>query len=694
MRFFQLTVTTDERLLVTEEPIRKSKKKKKKNAITFSFDDHVKKYSEFVRITDEAIAEEEFGRDIFINFSFIDEKKAVLIMATERDGDTMQVIRDRFCDYLSKQEYEGDAGSCEEITGSNYRALLKTAHNKDFIKSYDATVKQYGFFKYINSGYYHDFSFDEFIIEDESVNREEALRQVSEMQAVPSLGEEIERIFLSKRRCWKSGNPVHYVLAADEGKYRNEYFMLLMKSLYSCKRLLCRRFTQIDYEDLCDGYDRNRLNELYKLQRGGVIVFSIKKETLQNSSYLKGGESRAEQLCKMAAKWKNETLTIFLFPRDSEKLQDAFFLELDGVSLIKVEETIVFDKAAKTFLRNYAREKGLRAFPGLCDNIEKGAGYSKTDLEKIFSSWYNIFLREKVFPQYATNAIVMNKATNKADGTGVKRLNELIGLSETKTLIKEILDFAKAQKLYSFDEIRQKQALHMIFSGNPGTAKTTVARLVAQILKENEILECGDLFEVGRGDLVDMYLGGTAPRVKRAFKRARGSVLFIDEAYSLVDGDEGLYGDEAISTIVQEMENYRDEVVVIFAGYPDKMEGFLQKNPGLRSRIGFHVSFPDYSPDELYEILELLAKDNKMKLSENVRERVYPIIEKASGTKGFGNGRYTRNMLEKARMKQATRLMRMEPAKVTEQVATTLIAEDFEEIRLTVLPAEKRVGFN
>jgi len=132
---------------------------------------------------------------------------------------------------------------------------------------------------------------------------------------------------------------------------------------------------------------------------------------------------------------------------------------------------------------------------------------------------------------------------------------------------------------------------------------------------------------------------------------------------------------------------------VIFAGYPDKMERFLCKNPGLRSRIGFHVNFPDYSPDELCEILELLAKDNRMALAPGVRERVSPFFQKAAGIREFGNGRYARNLLEKARMKQASRLIRLGTGNVTEQIAATLIPEDFEELRLTVLPAEKRMGF-
>ena len=166
----------------------------------------------------------------------------------------------------------------------------------------------------------------------------------------------------------------------------------------------------------------------------------------------------------------------------------------------------------------------------------------------------------------------------------------MIGLTKAKAVIAQALDYYKAQKLFREKGISlERPAMHMVFTGNPGTAKTTVARLFAQIMKENGLLPVGDLIEVGRADLVGKYVGWTAPTVKAKFAAAKGSVLFIDEAYSLVDDKDGLFGDEAINTIVQEMENHRDDIVVIFAGYPDKMEQFLQKNPGLRSRIAFHM---------------------------------------------------------------------------------------------------------
>lgn len=171
------------------------------------------------------------------------------------------------------------------------------------------------------------------------------------------------------------------------------------------------------------------------------------------------------------------------------------------------------------------------------------------------------------------------------------------------------------QKLYEEKGVKwDHPAMHMIFSGNPGTAKTTVARLFARIMRENGLLSKGQLVEVSRGDLVGKYVGWTAPTIQAKFKAAIGSVLFIDEAYSLVDDRDGSFGDEAINTIVQEMENHRADVVVIFAGYPDKMEGFLAKNPGLRSRIAFHVPFADYTSGELCEIAQLISQKNGMTL--------------------------------------------------------------------------------
>lgn len=270
----------------------------------------------------------------------------------------------------------------------------------------------------------------------------------------------------------------------------------------------------------------------------------------------------------------------------------------------------------------------------------------------------------------------------------------MIGLDEAKKVINQALNYYKAQKLFADKGMKNDHpAMHMVFTGNPGTAKTSVARLFARIMKENNLLSKGNLIEVGRGDLVGKYVGWTAPTIQRKFQEARGSVLFIDEAYSLVDDRDGSFGDEAINTIVQEMENHRDDVVVIFAGYPDKMEGFLQKNPGLRSRIAYHVPFSDYDTESLCRIAKLIAKQKGLNLSEEACGKLTGIFEEARKESDFGNGRYVRNVIEKAKMAQATRLLEMDFDSISSKDITTICAEDIEQPVLAAKTEKKRIGF-
>lgn len=255
------------------------------------------------------------------------------------------------------------------------------------------------------------------------------------------------------------------------------------------------------------------------------------------------------------------------------------------------------------------------------------------------------------------------------------------------------IDFYKAQKLFKENGMcSESVSMHMVFTGNPGSAKTTVARLFASIMKENGILSIGDLYEVGRADLVGKYVGWTARIVREKFSAAKGSVLFIDEAYSLSDGQYNTFGDEAINTIVQEMENNREDIIVIFAGYPEQMQDFLNRNPGLRSRIAFNVNFEDYNPKELYDITKLIAKKKGLVFSPGTEEKIMPIFEHAVKTCDFGNGRFARNIIEKARLKQAQRLIKMDIPNVSCEEIKTLLPEDFEVPEIHT-PSINKIGF-
>ena len=364
--------------------------------------------------------------------------------------------------------------------------------------------------------------------------------------------------------------------------------------------------------------------------------------------------------------------------------------------ITKITEDQVNGERAEEYLRLMADNAGLNADDNLFAEVRKAIGtYDVSDLKNTYDRWYNDYVRTNIYPGYAEiNTAEEELAQKLPDGCAYDKLNKMTGLKEAKKVIDSALDYYKAQKIFKEKGVKSdRPAMHMVFTGNPGTAKTTVARLFASILKENGILSEGKLFELGRADLVGKYVGWTAPIVKKRFAEAKGSVLFIDEAYSLVDGKDGLYGDEAINTIVAEMENNREEMVVIFAGYPKEMEAFLERNPGLRSRIAFHVPFEDYSVEELFDIAGLIAEDKGLRLDSGVKEKLLPVFEKARSEKDFGNGRFVRNMIEKAKMKQMARLVHSELKNVTKDDCETLTADDFEEPAMFENDNKIQIGF-
>ena len=258
----------------------------------------------------------------------------------------------------------------------------------------------------------------------------------------------------------------------------------------------------------------------------------------------------------------------------------------------------------------------------------------------------------------------------------MEMLDSLIGLDDVKTQVKKITAFAKMKKeLEASGKAGLSISFNMMFAGNPGTAKTTVARLLAGIFHEIGLLTSSEPVEVGRADLVARYFGQTADQVREIFHRAKGKLLFIDEAYSLVDHWENTYGDEAINTIVQEMENNREDTFVIFAGYPDKMKDFFDRNPGLRSRVPFSIIFKDYSPEEMLQITCLEAEKRGFSIETQAMEKVRSICEAASRKLEMGNGRFCRNLVENAILSYALRVYGTQAANVSRDFM--LISEDF-----------------
>jgi len=260
---------------------------------------------------------------------------------------------------------------------------------------------------------------------------------------------------------------------------------------------------------------------------------------------------------------------------------------------------------------------------------------------------------------------------------------DLVGLKPVKQRIRDIAAYLVVSKARtSLGLTGAPPSLHMSFTGNPGTGKTTVAMRMAEILHRLGYVRKGHLVSVTRDDLVGQYIGHTAPKTKEVLKRAMGGVLFIDEAYYLYRPEnERDYGQESIEILLQVMENQRDDLVVILAGYKDRMDTFFRSNPGMASRIAHHIDFPDYSEGELYEIAGLMLARLDYRLDAGAEAALHEYITKRRTQPNFANARSIRNALDRARLRQANRLFAL-ASPVTREALQTISAADIRASRV------------
>lgn len=278
------------------------------------------------------------------------------------------------------------------------------------------------------------------------------------------------------------------------------------------------------------------------------------------------------------------------------------------------------------------------------------------------------------------------KSKNK-DKKAKEELNDLIGLDEIKKQMEKILNYVKLNK-----ERGQMPSLHMCFTGNSGTGKTSIARIIGKIFEEESILSgSGEFVEIHGRDLIDKFVGWTAQKVHNIVEKAIGGVLFIDEAYSLVSDRRGGFEEEAIATLIKEMEDHRNEICIILAGYTEEMENLIKLNPGFESRIQFTINFPDYNETDLLEIFEKMCKKEKYKLSDKCKEILISNFKKAKKEKNFGNGRYVRNLFEKIKFEQANRIIQTDSKAIN-----SIIKTDIENAIKTITFKEeviRKIGF-
>ena len=497
----------------------------------------------------------------------------------------------------------------------------------------------------------------------------EVLHQARNFFAGDLFREEVERIYSDKNPKKFYGVPVHYDFCFSDTHSAGKVISLLAQALLDNNRLLGRRistvsFYKIDFED-DDNWDA--LETIMKLAYGSMLVIDFtdrdnsakphRRPKFLNARDDSETEETFKRFFRLMEKYQQTTLFVLL-ENPQQKIMLTYTADCTGISFLQFTEQINDRATALQYLSHLLEESNVNTFvPRDWETIlTEQKQYTAEDVTNDFNFWYSHALQDHVYTAY--QGCLHKTAKPKETIDHYAKLQRMVGLTEIKRVIDTILADFQMKKLRQDAGLKtESRSLHMLFTGNPGSAKTTCARLLAGILKDRGLLAGGKFVECGRSDLVGQYVGWTAKIVKEKFRNARGGVLFIDEAYALNSNDK--FGPEAINTIVQEMENHRDDVIVIFAGYPEPMEAFLKANEGLRSRIAFHLHFPDYNADELTEIFVLMLKEQGFTCSTDFMEKARSLFSEAVTHAEFGNGRFARNLLEQSIMKQSARLIRL-----------------------------------
>lgn len=473
-----------------------------------------------------------------------------------------------------------------------------------------------------------------------------------------SIMKEVERIFCSKHpNDLFYGIPVHYKISAKSDIIADEMIDRLVSCLYFNNRLLSRRIAKIDIiKDSCP--DKDDLLKLFRCSQNAVVEIMLNGDVATEQEYASQYHRVSDILAEHIKEFCGSVLFFFVenssHPGFAKQLLGKIDEDLD---IIEIKEGVGNSRQASAYFMDLLAGSNMQRFYEREVVFERGKFYSATEVRTRFNQWRKERLKDRVYSAYSHSLTARIDKTIQKKGSAFDELQRMAGLTEVKTILSDIIAAYKVQKLRNkYYDPNDAVTKHMVFTGNPGTAKTTVARLLAEIMNENGILKTGAFIECGRADLVGKYIGWTAQIVKQKFSQAQGGILFIDEAYSLVEDRAGLYGDEAINTIVQEMENKRGDVIVIFAGYPEKMKSFLAKNEGLRSRIAFHINFPDYTAEELMGILEKILEDKQYVMTSQAKIKALQIFRQVCTQAEYGNGRFVRNMFEQAVNRQAARI--------------------------------------
>lgn len=568
--------------------------------------------------------------------------------------------------------------SLSEITAKKFIMMLEESDNREYLKRSTRRTGRDLELDYFDNSF---FKINEEMSPAEKLTKKQALEKAKSIMADKSLYEEIDRIYASENSKKFYGYPVHYRIQTGNREAGMTIVNLLIQMLHSQGRILSSRINFIsEIGENC--YDESDLERICRHADGAAVVIEMKGSDENHGNYATSYEAVIRYLADLVEKYHTNTLFFFL----EDIARPGFTRELmakvtDCIDILDISEGTGNRDEAIEYFKHLIKQYSYTdlADDSIGDYLPKRRKTFKChDIHSAFNRWSRDVLRNKAYSAYK-KCKGIEKRESRKKGSAYDELQKMVGLTEVKKLADQIIASYKMQTVrenYGFKDCTISK--HMVFTGNPGSAKTTVARLLADILTDEGVLKSGCLVECGRADLVGKYVGWTAKEVRDKFKEAEGGILFIDEAYSLVD-DSKTYGDEAINTIVQEMENHRSSVIVIFAGYPDKMKEFLNRNEGLRSRIAFHLDFPDYKEDELISILDLMLKERGLRTDEKSMSKCRDIFARACKEEEYGNGRFVRNLIEQAMLKQAQRLIAgNKKGEISKASAAKLVETDFD----------------
>ncbi|QUF84762.1 AAA family ATPase [Clostridium butyricum] len=521
---------------------------------------------------------------------------------------------------------------------------------------------------------------------------EEALEKLNSLTGLKNVKKEIERIVRLIKYA-KNRNEVlkinkeinlsyHFAFMGNPGTGKTTVARLIGDIFYYLGILEKGHVVEVDRSDIVGKF----IGETAKLTKkaidkamGGILfideAYSLAKGGENSNDY---GKEAIETLLKSMEDNRGKFTVIFA----GYKKEMRNLINMNPGLQSRINLMINFDDYTDEELIHIAKNIAKEEYYKLSEDGEK-AFIERIQKEKVDENFANArvvrnlmdeAVREKAFRTGDETVCEEELTTLTSEDFGVDlkftardsikeyetQLESLVGLDNVKSLIKDILN--TVELIHRKKEMGincEDVSLNMIFSGNPGTGKTTVARIVGKILKAMGILKKGHMVEVTRSDLVGQYVGQTGPKTLEKIKEAYGGILFIDEAYTLNSGSENDFGSEAIGTLIKEMEDNRDKLIVIMAGYTKEMKELLNINPGLESRIKFNIQFNDYSGDELFKIFKSLCKREKYKISHNAYKKLKEDFEELSENKGrnFGNGRLVRKYFENVKMKQATRII-------------------------------------